>query len=109
MDTMGGMNRRGFLLGILAVGAAPAIIRTPGLIMPIKPLSLNPRAALDEILGGRDLSLMMQILDDLAIYGRAFISPTGGLVSPMDVFVEKRPALTPVLPRPFFTEQEFRL
>jgi hypothetical protein len=38
MDKMGGMNRRGFLLGMLAVGAAPVIIRTPGLIMPIKPL-----------------------------------------------------------------------
>lgn len=31
------MDRRGFLTGILALAAAPAIIRTPGLIMPIKP------------------------------------------------------------------------
>lgn len=29
------MNRRGFLGGLLAL-AAPAIIRTPGLLMPIK-------------------------------------------------------------------------
>lgn len=32
------MNRRGFLTGIIAACAAPAIIRTPGLIMPIKPI-----------------------------------------------------------------------
>jgi len=30
-----GMNRRFFLLGALA---APAVIRTPGLLMPVKPL-----------------------------------------------------------------------
>lgn len=32
------ISRRGFLSGILASGVAPVIIRTPGLIMPIKPL-----------------------------------------------------------------------
>lgn len=31
------MNRRGFLAGIIAAAVAPAIIRTAGLIMPIKP------------------------------------------------------------------------
>lgn len=31
------MNRRGFLAGIIAAAVAPAIIRTSGLIMPIKP------------------------------------------------------------------------
>lgn len=31
------MNRRGFLTGIIAACVAPAIIRTSGLIMPIKP------------------------------------------------------------------------
>lgn len=31
------MNRRGFLGGLIAAAVAPAIIRTPGLIMPIKP------------------------------------------------------------------------
>lgn len=35
------MNRRGFLAGIIAAAAAPAIIRTPGLIMPIKPALLE--------------------------------------------------------------------
>lgn len=30
------MNRRGFLGGMLVGLAAPAIIRTPGLLMPIK-------------------------------------------------------------------------
>lgn len=31
------MNRRGFLFGLSAALAAPAIIRTPGLLMPVKP------------------------------------------------------------------------
>lgn len=31
------MNRRGFLAGMLAAACAPAIIRTPGLLMPVKP------------------------------------------------------------------------
>lgn len=32
------LNRRGFLRGVVAAAVAPAIIRTPGLIMPIKPV-----------------------------------------------------------------------
>lgn len=49
------MDRRRFLSGILAAATAPAIIKTPGLLMPIKPVietshfgafaSLNARAA----------------------------------------------------------------
>lgn len=34
------LSRRGLLGGILALGVAPVIIRTPGLIMPIKPVQL---------------------------------------------------------------------
>lgn len=37
------MNRRGFLTGILSALAMPAIIRTPGLLMPVKqPILLTP-------------------------------------------------------------------
>ena len=32
------IQRRGFLAGIGALLAAPAIIRTPGLLMPVRPL-----------------------------------------------------------------------
>lgn len=32
------LSRRGLLAGIIAAAAAPVIIRTPGLLMPIKPL-----------------------------------------------------------------------
>lgn len=32
------MRRRGFLSGLGAMLAAPAIIRTPGLIMPVRPM-----------------------------------------------------------------------
>lgn len=34
------MNRRGFLGGLLTL-AAPAIIRTPGLLMPVRPLAFS--------------------------------------------------------------------
>ena len=48
------LSRRGFLSGLLA---APVIIRTPGLLMPIKPLplSLGGTALLDL---GRDVSIV---------------------------------------------------
>jgi hypothetical protein len=32
------VNRRGFLGGLLVALAAPVVIRTPGLLMPVKPL-----------------------------------------------------------------------
>jgi len=35
---MADLNRRRFLTGLAAVACAPAIIRTPGLLMPIKPV-----------------------------------------------------------------------
>lgn len=38
---MSQVSRRGFLAGIIAACAAPAIIRTPGLIMPVKPTFLD--------------------------------------------------------------------
>lgn len=36
------LRRRGFLAGLGAALAAPAIIRTPGLLMPIRSLILEP-------------------------------------------------------------------
>jgi len=35
------MNRRGFIAGLGALLAAPAIIRTPGLLMPVKRLPVD--------------------------------------------------------------------
>lgn len=35
---MAELSRRGLLAGMIAACAAPAIIRTPGLIMPVKPI-----------------------------------------------------------------------
>lgn len=32
------LNRRSFVSGLLVALAAPAIVRTPGLLMPVKPL-----------------------------------------------------------------------
>ena len=37
------MNRRGFLIGALA---APAVIRTPGLLMPVRQVAWPPRVSL---------------------------------------------------------------
>ena len=36
------IRRRGLLAGIGAMLAVPAIIRTPGLLMPVKPAALEP-------------------------------------------------------------------
>lgn len=41
------LSRRGFLGSIIAAAVAPAIIRTPGLIMPIKPGLVMARHALE--------------------------------------------------------------
>ncbi len=37
----GELSRRGLLAGIIAAVAAPVIIRTPGLLMPIKPVGVE--------------------------------------------------------------------
>ncbi len=36
------MDRRNFLAGIIAASVAPAFIKTAGLLMPIKPLIIEP-------------------------------------------------------------------
>ena len=41
------LRRRGFLAGLGAILAAPAIIRTPGLLMPVKPAIDAPPALVD--------------------------------------------------------------
>lgn len=40
------MNRRGFLRGIIAACAAPAIITTPGLLMPVRSIAIDQAPAL---------------------------------------------------------------
>lgn len=50
------MTRRGFLqgiAGILAAAAAPAIITTPGLLMPVKKLWIPPAAQSMAMFNGR--------------------------------------------------------
>lgn len=43
--------RRGFLLGMLAAAAAPAIVRS-GVLMPVKPVIWTPPAAFVPPVGG---------------------------------------------------------
>jgi hypothetical protein len=42
------MNRRGFIGGLITALAAPAIIRTPGLLMPVRPL-LQDDFSIDDV------------------------------------------------------------
>ncbi len=46
------LNRRTFLTGALAALAAPAIIRTPGLLMPVRPLRLAAVQPIEPALNG---------------------------------------------------------
>ena len=46
------IHRRGLLAGLGALLAAPAIIRTPGLLMPVRPVVVS----LDELLNADDLN-----------------------------------------------------
>ena len=43
------LSRRGFFGGVLATLAAPAIIRTPGLLMPVKPVLIRRTPEADYI------------------------------------------------------------
>jgi hypothetical protein len=52
------IQRRGFLTGITALLAAPAIIRTPGLLMPVRVWERQPRLTATDILG------MQRVNDD---------------------------------------------
>lgn len=42
------LARRGFLKGLISSLATPAIIRTPGLLMAVRPILLSPRHLSDE-------------------------------------------------------------
>ena len=81
------LQRRGFLRGIIAAAAAPAIITTPGLLMPIKPLltvgnvplvfeglvlEFDEAQGSDALFVNSDLMRLMNAVDvqDLWIYGR---------------------------------------
>lgn len=69
------MNRRGFLFGLTAF-AAPAIIRTPGLLMPVRSLRANflldPQFIMREMLAmvRRDEdALLQQLWADQVVFG----------------------------------------
>jgi hypothetical protein len=64
------MNRRRFVTGLVATLATPAIIRTPGLLMPIKPVSydFNVLTQMIEVYHNNDIWVgknMEQIILDL--------------------------------------------
>ncbi|SRR6266699_1426133 len=63
------MERRGFLKGILALGVAPAIITTPGLLMPLRGI-----ARVDE-LG------LACVPEELTGFGLAEIKTEGGAIA----------------------------
>ena len=89
-------GRRGFLrgmAGILAAAAAPAIITTPGLLMPVKALPLEFAWAMDEGMwtqsGSGVLTMNLQIFlreiaekvgvpKEMLVEGTAWSGPSGG-------------------------------
>lgn len=71
------MNRRGFLSGLLF---APAIIRTPGLLMAVRPLRQSPLLLIDlqmELgVAGTIISDWQLSIQDMILYG-AYVTKTG--------------------------------
>lgn len=76
------ISRRGFLTGIIAACAAPAIVKA-GIIMPIKPLIVRPTAADLERLNDHAMDAIryllqenrrinLQLHNDVMLYGNAF-------------------------------------
>jgi hypothetical protein len=58
-------HRRGFITGLISLAvASPAIIRTPGLLMPIKPI----RQMIPRVVGE-----LIKYNEDLLIYGCAVL------------------------------------
>lgn len=90
------MNRRGLLVGLAAAVAAPAVIRIPGLLMPVKSMVI-PAPTMPEVLA-KMASFMeeamkaieLDIRMDLMVFGSAFVrADESGImhsVSPLDVW-----------------------
>lgn len=72
------VSRRGFLSGIIAACAAPAIIRTAGLLMPIKPKLVDNREAMWALLNKRLLDarevMIANIMNNQFNYGNADVA-----------------------------------
>jgi len=79
------LARRGFIAGLAAALCAPAVIRTPGLLMPVKPLVFDPpfrvfdymaecHAWSDGILPAGTLGLALARVTHRAITARLFHS-----------------------------------
>lgn len=85
-------TRRGFLLGLGAVIAAPAVIRTPGILMPIKSIDLfEPNPSINWRLHKLHLDQYYQRLQaEGAIYDYKVVcdQPNDGSDSGISVFVK---------------------
>lgn len=72
------LSRRGFLGAILAAAVAPAIIRTPGLIMPVKPI-LDLRPMNPDYLDGLD-RLQRALCEPILVRAEHLLPPYSGPV-----------------------------
>lgn len=98
------MNRRGFLGGMLAALAAPAIIRTPGLLMPVSIFALpvyGPGGVLTDDMIAAECNRRLQRLVPAAVNrgveqtGISFTVPHSHFRLSVDAFAERH--LDPVV------------
>lgn len=71
------MDRRNFLAGIIAAATAPAFIKTAGLLMPIKPVILEPTFAYPAAMDGYAV----------AQQGKVWVATLELVARPLDGFV----------------------
>lgn len=88
-------NRRAFLLGIGAALAAPAVIRTAGLLMPVKPVVVAPvpmtatevllrQAKMQELLDAHVMVAMREMqaaFSDMVLFGHGALKIGPGEIS----------------------------
>lgn len=86
------MNRRSFLGGLTAILAAPAIIRTPGLLMPVRvPRLLTSDIVL--VVGGRRIPVAAETSDGIfAAMSKALLRVPGPIQDQMPYFLASRRA-----------------
>ena len=78
------LARRGFLGGLGALLAAPAIIRTPGLLMPVKAVPARPLLTLtlddyaNRIFGPAMHALHQKMMEDMIVFGGYAFRMNGG-------------------------------
>ena len=69
------MNRRGFLGSLFASLATPAIIRTPGLLMSVRPMLIDPAASSGLVGVNGDHIYSVELIDIIRVELRDWLTP----------------------------------